>query len=127
MEEGYRLLWRGFNFGQTEYSVIDSLGWAYYLYGHFEQAKVLIERANDLAASDPNFEVLDHLGDVYWRLGRRDDARGAWRQALDARPDAVRRRSLEQKLARGLTARAPRQRALPQVNLPEGPAQRDDL
>lgn len=127
LEEGYRLLWRGFNFGQTEYSVIDSLGWAYYLYGHFDQAKALIERANDLAASNPNFEVLDHLGDVYWRLGRRDDARTAWRQALDARPDVVRRRSLEQKLARGLTERAPRQRALPQVNLPEGPAQRDDL
>ncbi len=127
LEEGYRLLWRGFNYGQTEYSVIDSLGWAYYLYGHFEQAKALIERANDLAASDPNFEVLDHLGDVYWRLGRRDDARGAWRQALEARPDVLRRRLLEQKLARGLTERAPRQRALPQVNLPEGPAQRDDL
>ncbi|MBL8546692.1 MAG: tetratricopeptide repeat protein [Hyphomonadaceae bacterium] len=127
LEEGYRLLWRGFNFGQTDYSVIDSLGWAYYLYGHFDQARALIERANDLSGNNPNAEILDHLGDVYWRLNRRDDARATWRRAIEARPDAIRRRDIEQKLSRGLTVAAPRQRALPQVSLPEGPAQRDEL
>ncbi len=127
LEEGYRLLWRGFNYGQTDYAVIDSLGWAYYLYGHFDQARALIERANDLSAGDPNAEILDHLGDVYWRLNRRDDARSAWRRALEARPDAIRRRSLDTKVSRGLTAPAPRQQPLPQVSLPEGPSQREDL
>jgi tetratricopeptide (TPR) repeat protein len=127
LEEGYRLLWRGFNYGQTDYAVIDSLGWAYYLYGHFDQARALIERANDLSRSEPNAEILDHLGDVYWRLNRRDEARDAWRQALDARPDAIRRRSLEQKVSRGLRAPAPQRRELPQVALPEGPSQREDL
>jgi tetratricopeptide (TPR) repeat protein len=127
LEEGYRLLWRGFNYGQTDYAVVDSLGWAYYLYGHFDQARALIERARDLSASDPNFEILDHLGDIYWRLNRRDEARDAWRQALDARPDAIRRRSLETKLQRGLTTPAPRRRNLPEVNLPDAPSQREDL
>jgi tetratricopeptide (TPR) repeat protein len=127
LEEGYRLLWRGFNYGQTDYAVIDSLGWAYYLYGHFEQARALIERANNLSANDPNAEILDHLGDVYWRLNRREEARATWRQALDSRPDAIRRRSLEQKVSRGLTTPAPRQRPLPQVSLPEAPAQREEL
>jgi tetratricopeptide (TPR) repeat protein len=127
LEEGYRLLWRGFNYGQTDFAVIDSLGWAYYLHGHFEQARALIERANDLSANDPNAEILDHLGDVYWRLNRRDEARATWRRALEARPDAIRRRDVEQKLARGLTAPAPRERPLPQVSLPDRPAQREDL
>lgn len=127
LEEGYRLLWRGFNYGQQDYAVVDSLGWAYYLYGHFDQARALIERANALNVGEPNAEVLDHLGDIYWRLNRRDDARDMWRQALDADPDVIRRRSLEQKLARGMTAPAPRRRELPRVDLPEGPAQRDDL
>jgi len=127
LEEGYRLLWRGFNFGQQDYAVVDSLGWAYYLYGRFEEARALIERANALSANDPNAEILDHLGDVYWRLDRREDARNAWRQALDAEPDAIRRRSLEQKLRRGLTDPAPRRRELPRVDLPEGPAQREEL
>ena len=127
LEEGYRLLWRGFNFGQQDYAVVDSLGWAYYLYGHFEQARALIERANELSVANPNAEILDHLGDVYWRLNRRDDAREAWRQALDADPDAIRRRSLQRKLSRGLTEAAPRTRDLPRVALPEGPAQREEL
>ncbi|MGD9967247.1 MAG: tetratricopeptide repeat protein [Hyphomonadaceae bacterium] len=126
LEEGYRLLWRGFNNGQTDYAVIDSLGWAYYLYGHFDQARALIERANSLSANEPNAEILDHLGDVYWRLNRRDEARATWRQALEARPDAIRRRSLEQKVTRGLTTPAPRSRQLPQVSLPTAPAQRDE-
>ena len=127
LEEGYRLLWRGFNFGQQDYAVVDSLGWAYYLYGHFDQARALIERANDLSVGDPNAEVLDHLGDIYWRLDRRDDARDAWRRALDADPDTLRRRSLEQKVRRGMTEPAPRRRDLPRVDLPEGPAQREEL
>ena len=126
LEEGYRLLWRGFNFGQRDYAVIDSLGWAYYLYGHFEEARALIERARDLSAANPNPEVLDHLGDIYWRLGRREDARAQWRLALEERPDALRRADLEQKISRGLRTPAPARREPPDVNLPEGPRTREE-
>ncbi|MBL8531526.1 MAG: tetratricopeptide repeat protein [Hyphomonadaceae bacterium] len=127
LEEGFRLLWRGFNYGQSDYAVIDSLGWAYYLYGRFDEALALIERANALAVREPNSEVLDHLGDVYWRLNRRDEARDAWRQALAAQPDELRRRDLESKLQRGLTTPAPRRREVPVVTLPDRPSQREDL
>jgi tetratricopeptide (TPR) repeat protein len=127
LEEGYRLLWRGYAFGQTDYSVVDSLGWAYYLYGRFDDALTLIQRASELSANDPNAEILDHLGDVYWRLNRRDEARATWREALTARPDALRRASLERKASRGLTEAAPRQRELPRVTLPQGPGQRETL
>ncbi len=126
LEEGYRLLWRGFNFGQTDYAVVDSLGWAYYLHGAFNEARVLIERANDLTA-EPNPEILDHLGEVYWRLNRHDDARAQWRAALAARPDAPRRSALERKVSRGPAEPAPRHRELPTVNLPDAPAERGDL
>jgi len=127
LEEGYRLLWRGFNFGQQDYSVIDSLGWAYYLYGHFDDAKALCERANQLSVANPNFEILDHLGDIYWRLNRRDDARTQWRAALQAHPDIPRQRSIEAKIAHGMSEPAPRTRDLPHVDLPTAPAQRNDL
>ncbi|MBI3439386.1 MAG: hypothetical protein HY054_12200 [Proteobacteria bacterium] len=127
LEEGYRLLWRGFNNGQTDYAVVDSLAWAYYLYGHFDDAKFLAERANALAVRDPNAELLDHLGDIYWRLRRQNDARDAWRRALDAQPDMPRTQSLQQKIAHGLTTPVPQTRPLPQVTLPTGPTQRQDL
>ncbi|MCR6646327.1 MAG: tetratricopeptide repeat protein [Terricaulis sp.] len=127
LEEGYRLLWRGYAYGQTNYAVIDSLGWAYYLYGRFDDALTLIQRSAELSVNAPNAEILDHLGDVYWRLNRRDEARDAWRQALAARPDTPRRTGLERKLSRGLTEPAPRQRELPRVTLPQGPGQRETL
>lgn len=129
LEEGYRLLWRGFNYGQLNYAVVDSLGWAYYLYGRFDEARALIERANSLsvASGDPNAEIMDHLGDVYWRLNRRDEARAMWAQALEAHPDVLRRRELERKVRSGMTTPAPRRRELPQVQLPDQPSQREDL
>ncbi|MGE0045591.1 MAG: tetratricopeptide repeat protein [Hyphomonadaceae bacterium] len=126
LEEGYRLLWRGFAIRDSDYAIIDSLGWAYYLYGAFDEARVLIERSRDLSANDPNPEVLDHLGDVYWRVNERDLAREAWTQALAARPDAIRRRSLEEKIANGLTAPAPTRRDLPRVDLPSEPQERTE-
>lgn len=127
LEEGYRLLWRGFTYGQSDAAVVDSLGWAYYLHGHFDDARTLIARANELSGDDPNPEILDHLGDVNWRMGDREAARAAWRSALEARPELPRMRSLQQKIARGLTTPAPRLRELPDVNLPDAPGRRDEL
>src|SRR5262249_11269900 len=127
LEEGYRLLWRGFNNARQDYAIVDSLGWAYYLYGAFDQARGLCESARDLLAAEPNPEILDHLGDIYWRLNRRDDARTAWRAGLEARPDVPRRRALTQKISSGLTTPAPARRPLPQVNLNDRPAERGTL
>lgn len=124
LEEGYRLLSRGATLGQNDYAVVDSLGWAYYLYGDFEEALRLIERADELSP-EPVAEILDHLGDVNWRLGRQDDARAAWRRALDAKPEALRRVSLTAKMANGLTTPAPERRRPPTLE-PFTPGQRSD-
>jgi tetratricopeptide (TPR) repeat protein len=60
-------------------SIVDSLGWAYHLSGNTSRALPLLERA---AAGDPtNAEIGEHLGDAYWTLGRRYEARYAWRAA----------------------------------------------
>lgn len=124
LEEGYRLLSRGVALGQHDYAVIDSLGWAYYLYGDYEQALALIERSNELSPQ-PNAEILDHLGDVYWRLGQHDDARETWKKALAAKPEARRRATLTAKVAEGLTTPAPERRRPPTLE-PFTPRQRSD-
>ena len=124
LEEGYRLLSRGAALGENDYAVVDSLGWAYYLYGDFDEAERLIQRANDLSG-EPVSEILDHLGDVKWRLGKQDDARAAWRKALDAKPEARRRVSLNEKIAKGLTTPAPAA-VHPPVLQPFTPGQRSD-
>ncbi len=86
-------------------SIIDSLGWAYHVSGDTPRALPLLERA---AAAEPgNTEIGEHLGDAYWMLGRRYEARYAWRAAaLTAAGDGVPR--LAGKIADGLPVGARR-------------------
>ncbi len=60
---------------------VDSLGWAHYRLGNFEEARGHLERAAGLVGDDA--VVLEHLGDVYSALGETDDALRLYRQALD--------------------------------------------
>jgi tetratricopeptide (TPR) repeat protein len=59
---------------------LDSLGWVLYKQGRPEEALPLLEKAVSIRASTVN---LDHLGDVQFGLGKRDEARAAWQRAVD--------------------------------------------
>ena len=52
--------------------IIDSLGWAYYRLGHYEEAVQASGARGRAAARDPI--INDHLGDAYWRVGRKLEA-----------------------------------------------------
>jgi len=81
-------------------AIADSLGWSLFRGGAITRALPLIERA---AAADPvNPEIGEHLGDLYWQLGRRYEARYAWAAArVSAETPAVAQR-LSGKIANGL-------------------------
>lgn len=80
--------------------IADSVGWAYYKLGRFQEAARTLEEAVQLApgASDIN----DHLGDAYWRIGRRIDARFQWQHALALEPEQKQKEVIERKLQYGL-------------------------
>jgi tetratricopeptide (TPR) repeat protein len=59
--------------------IIDSLGWAFYRLGRFDDAVEQLERAVLLRPNDP--EINDHLGDAYWEAGRQLEAKFQWRIA----------------------------------------------
>ena len=85
--------------------IIDSLGWAQYRLGYYNEAVVHMERAVELMATDPI--VNDHLGDVYWAVGRKTEARFQWRRALSfatdySGPEAVDPKRIQRKLEVGL-------------------------
>ncbi|MHA1189000.1 MAG: tetratricopeptide repeat protein [Alphaproteobacteria bacterium] len=61
--------------------IVDSLGWAYYRLGRYEDAVREMERAVALRAEDP--VINDHLGDAYWKVGRTLEAQFQWRHARD--------------------------------------------
>ena len=78
-------------------AMVDSLGWAHYRLGDYKAAVDKLEQAVELEAGDP--EVNDHLGDAYWRVGRRDEALFQWRRVLTLKPDEKVRKRVEAKLA----------------------------
>ena len=81
---------------------VDSLGWALYLLGRYDEALVELEKALKLEPTEP--EIIEHLGDVYWRVGRRRDAEFQWRRALSFDPGDEYRERIERKLEVGLDA-----------------------
>jgi tetratricopeptide (TPR) repeat protein len=81
-------------------AMVDSLGWAYYRMGDFKQAVEKLEEAVELEAGDP--EINNHLGDAYWKIGRRDEAQFQWRRVLTLKPDDKIKANAEAKLASGL-------------------------
>jgi tetratricopeptide (TPR) repeat protein len=66
-------------------NVIDSLGWAYFKVGDFENAVENLERAVVLEPAVA--EINDHLGDVYAAVNRRLEARYQWERVLTLEAD----------------------------------------
>jgi Flp pilus assembly protein TadD len=81
-------------------AMVDSLGWAFYRMGDYKKAVEKLEEAVELEAGDP--EINNHLGDAYWRVGRKDEAQFQWRRVLTLKPDTKIKASAEAKLASGL-------------------------
>ncbi len=82
------------------YYIIDSLGWAQYRMGRYEEAVKSLERAVELGSVDPI--VNDHLGDAYWSVGRRFEADFQWRRALSFDPEEEVAQRIRRKLEVGL-------------------------
>ena len=80
--------------------IVDSLAWAYYRLGRYQDAVAPQEKASRLMPVDPI--VTDHLGDIYWQVGRKREAVFQWRRALSFKPDDSDKARIQRKLAVGL-------------------------
>lgn len=82
--------------------IIDSLAWAFFRLGRFDEAVAPMEKASLLEPVDPI--ITDHLGDVYWAVGRQREARFQWHRALSFNPEAKDAARIRRKLEIGLDA-----------------------
>ena len=85
IEEGYRLIARAIEAKPDSYAIQDSMGWALVRLGRLDEGRAWLETAWD-RSKDP--EVAAHLGETFWLMGRIDDARRIWDEALAAHPDS---------------------------------------
>ena len=100
LDEGMKLIKRAVDQRPDDGYIVDSLGWAYYRIGNYEDAVKHLERAIDLKPEDPT--INDHLGDAYWRVGRTLEAKFQWAHARDLKPEAEELPKIEDKIENGL-------------------------
>ena len=80
--------------------IVDSLAWAYFRLGRYDEAVAPMEKASLLMPVDPI--VTDHLGDVYWMVGRKREAQFQWHRALSFHPEPKDATRIQLKLDKGL-------------------------
>jgi tetratricopeptide (TPR) repeat protein len=100
LDEGMEMIKKAVQQRPDDGYIVDSLGWAYYRIGNYEEATKQLERAIELKPEDPT--INDHLGDAYWRVGRVLEAKFQWAHARDLKPDAEELPKIEEKLKSGL-------------------------
>ena len=100
LDEGMKMIKRAVDQRPDDGYIVDSLGWAYYRIGGYEDAVKNLERAIDLKPEDPT--INDHLGDAYWRIGRTQEAKFQWAHARDLKPEPEDLPKIEAKIQNGL-------------------------
>ncbi len=74
--------------------IIDTVAWVRFMMGDYDKAHELLERAVELSGGDP--VVMEHLGDVLLKLGKKGEALATY---LKARREAAQNReSLDEKI-----------------------------
>lgn len=85
LERARKLIARALEINPDEPAYLDSMGWYYFLVGNLGQAKSYLDRAY-VKGGKRDWEILDHLGDLYARLGQQDEALRYYREALNFAP-----------------------------------------
>ncbi len=129
LDKGLDLIKKAVDLAPDDGYIVDSLGWAYYRLGRYDDSVRELERAVLLKPEDP--VVNDHLGDAYWRVGRKLEATFQWAHSRDLKPEPEDLAKTLDKLKNGLkdgdgpeskTAAAPAKPATPGVAVPTADA-----
>ncbi len=100
LEEAFKMLRRAVELRPNDGYIVDSLGWAHFKLGQFQEAAQTLEKAINLKPADPVLN--DHLGDAYWRINRRIEAHFQWNHARDMGPDPEDLPAILKKIESGL-------------------------
>ena len=106
LDEGMAMIKKAVEQRPDDGYIVDSLGWAHFRIGQYDDAVKQLERAVALKASDPT--INDHLGDAYWKVGRKLEATFQWHHARDSKPEPDDLVKIELKLKEGLKEEPPK-------------------
>ncbi len=80
LEESLNFIKQALAFDPNNPAYLDSLGWAYFKLGKYDQAEESLNKAAAHMGSDPT--VQEHLGDLYQKTGRLKLAAAHWDRAV---------------------------------------------
>ncbi|MDB2384233.1 tetratricopeptide repeat protein [Endozoicomonas sp.] len=83
LKEANELISRAYQINSSDPAILDSMGWVQYRLGNLDKALAFLQVAYD---KFPDGEVAAHLGEVLWKLGKKEEARTLWAKALKADP-----------------------------------------
>ena len=81
LDEAHAMIQRALDLDPDNGAYLDSLGWLYYRQDKLELAERYLLRSLEQYSRDP--VVHTHLGDVYYALGNKNDARKHWERGLE--------------------------------------------
>ena len=82
--EGLKLIEKAHALAPQDPFILDSMGWAHFRLGNFEESEKFLSRA---LSERPDPEIAAHLGEVLWAKGERGRAQEVWQSQLKETPD----------------------------------------
>jgi len=104
LAQGFDMVRQAADLRPQDGAIMDSLGWACYKLGRYNEAVTALEKAVRLEPGESS--INDHLGDAYWQTGRRLDAVFQWNHALTFNPEPGEEAAIAAKLHHGLPTAA---------------------
>jgi Flp pilus assembly protein TadD len=84
LDEANKLITKALELTPNDHFIMDSMGWVLYRQGKLDKA---YEYLNTAYTSQKDPEIAAHLGEVLWKLERRNEALQIWEEALSAHPE----------------------------------------
>ncbi len=107
IDEAFALIVDAYNQAPNDGHITDSLGWAFYKLGRYEDAVTYLEKATEIEPA--NALINNHLGDAYWQAGRKNEAIFQWRHTLKMEDDSgeVDMKQIRKKITGGMPEEQP--------------------
>ena len=86
LDKAETLIRKALNLKPDEPAYLDSLGWVLFKRGDFEGAVKNLKQAAE-ATSGQDAVIFEHLGDAYLKVQKQEDARKAWKRAIELLTD----------------------------------------
>ena len=84
LKEAKELIVKALSFAPEDPYIIDSLGWVEFRMGNLTTALSQLQKAYQIRA---DAEIAAHLGEVLWKLNRKEEAAQIWQEGMKTAPD----------------------------------------